>query len=337
MISLIYSGCPDILSQNMEQLLNEIKIAYIDSGINQVLLEIPADARNGPYAMHYNQGEEFFIELGSPVFVPRLPIHHDIRKPVPDANYATAVRDIVAQLAKNLPECFTGLTYFFDPAEILKPCFYRLYKADNDVYLYLLRVDLLPRPFDSETLEAGTNDLTPAYSARRIYMESEIIPLEAVMWESGRVKAFRIRQLISQTWIGETGKGYRVRGIWMDSDLSKFFTKLFVPPGKRVYPFYPLFCKYMTLCATSPILSSDGRRKMIPLLHRAVQFLTPEISRIQESLKNDKFTESMPHFTALRNRVPESWKAPLSHFSIEAYLNEREQKEYSLDYANDTA
>ncbi len=316
----------------MEQLLNEIKIAYIDSGINQVLLDIPANAGNAPYLMHFNQGEEYFIELGSPLFVPRLPIHHDIRRQVPAADYAIAIKDVVNQLVTMLPECFAGLTYFFDPAEILKPCFYRLYKVENEVYLYLLRIDLLPRPFEAETMEPGTNDLTQSYAARRIYMESEIIPLEAVMWEAGRVKAFRIRQMISQTWIGESGKGYMVRGVWMDADLSKFFTKLFLPAGKRIYPFYPLFCKYKTLCATSPILSSDGRRGMIPLLHRAAQFLAPEISRIQDVLRNSRFQESMPDFVALRERIPDTWRAPLSRFKLEAYLNHREQKEYSLEH-----
>jgi len=320
----------------MEQLLNEIRIAYIDSGINQVILDIPESARNGPYGMRFNQGEEYFVELGTPLLVPHLPIHHDIRRAVPDADYATAVRDVTRQLASILPECFLGLTYFFDNAEILKPCFYRLYKADEEVYLYLLRVDLLLRPFDAETREPGSNDRTPAYSTRRLYLESELIPLEAVMWEAGRVKAFRIRQLISQTWIGETGKGYLVRGVWMDTDLSKFFTKLFLPAGKRVYPFYPLFCKYKTLCATAPLLSSDGRRKFIPMLHRAAKFLAPEIGRIQDVLRDGKFSESLPDFAALRERVPEQWKAPLARFSVEAYLNDREQKEYSLDYANDT-
>ncbi|MBN2874263.1 MAG: hypothetical protein JXM71_04135 [Spirochaetales bacterium] len=320
----------------MEQLLNEIKISYIDSGINQMLLTIPEGARNAPYGMRYNQGEEFFIELSSPLFVPKLPIHHDIRKPIPDAHYIGIIRDVLSQLSSILPECFSGLTYFFDPAEILKPCFYRLYKADNDVYLYLLRVDLLPRPFDAETLESGTNDTTQAYSTKRLYLESEIIPLEAVMWESGRAKAFRIRQMISQTWIGETGKGYLVRGIWMDSDLSKFFTKLFVQPGKRIYPFFPVFCKYKTVCATSPILTSDGRRSFIPFLHHAIKFLEPEISRIQETLRDKKFSESLPEFEALRNRVPEAWKATLARFGTEAYLNDREQKEYALSYGIDS-
>ena len=316
----------------MEQLLNEIRISYIDPGVNQIILGIAEDKRNSPYGMRFNQAEDYFVELASPLFVPRLPIHHDIRRPIPDANYATAIRDIIEQLCTLLPECFSGLTYFFDPAENLKPCFYRLYKAENEVYLYLLRIDLLPRPFDAETLEAGTNDTTQAYSTRRLYMESELIPLEAVMWESGRAKAFRIKQMISQTWIGETGKGYLVRGIWMDSDLSKFFTKLFLPAGKRVYPFFPLFCKYKTVCATSPILTSDGRRKLIPLLHHAVKYLAPEISHIQEILRNQKFSDTMPEFIELRDKIPESWKAPTANFYVSAYLNDREQKEYALTH-----
>lgn len=317
----------------MEQLLNEIRISYIDPVVNQILLGIPAGARNAPYSMRFNQGEEYFVELGMPLIVPHLPIHHDIRKPVPDASYMAVINDVVRQLTGILPECFTGLTYFFDPAEILKPCFYRLYKAENDVYLYLLRVDLLPRPFDAETIEQGTNDVTQAYSTRRLYMETEIIPLEAVMWESGRVKAFRIKQMISQTWIGETGKGYLVRGIWMDTDLSKFFTRLFLPTGKRIYPFFPLFCKYKTVCATSPILTSDGRRALLPFFHRSVRFLAPEITRIQEILRDTKFSDTLEEFVALRNKVPESWKAVLAGFSVNAYLNDREQKEYSLDHA----
>lgn len=321
----------------MEQLLNEIRISYIDSATNQTILEIPEDARNGPYGMRFNQAEEYFVELATPLFVPRLPIHHDIKRPIPDAQYATAIKDVVLQLTKLLPECFAGLVYFFDPAEILKPCFYRLYKVDNDIYLYLLRLDLLPRPFEVETIEAGTNDMTQAYSSHRIYIESEILPLEAVMWESGRVKAFRIKQLISQTWIGETGKGYLVRGVWMDTDLSKFFTKLFIPSGTRIYPFYPLSCKYKTICAMAPILTSDGRRKLIPLLHRATQFLIPEMSIIQDVLKTVKFNESLEQFVTLKKRIPEAWQTSLSGFSVEAYLNEREQKEYSLNHGNESA
>ncbi|MBP7263912.1 MAG: hypothetical protein KBB32_07025 [Spirochaetia bacterium] len=318
----------------MEQLLNEIRIAYIDASVNAAISTV--SGQNVPYAMRLTQGEEYFVELPTALAVPRLPIHHDIRRSVPDAPYISSIRDVVAQLASILPECFDGLTYFFDPAEILKPCFYRMYKVDDDVYLYLLRLDLLPRPFESDVVQPGTNDLTAAYTTRRVFLESELIPLDAVMWESGRVMAFRIRQLVSQTWIGETGKGYMVRGIWMDSDLSKFFTKLFLEPGRCIYPYYPLFCKYKTLCAFPPVLSPDGRRSFVPLLHYAVKRLKPEMDAVQKALRNSSFSEDMEEFRSLGGSIPDTWKALLSRFTVHPYLNDRDQKEYALDHAETT-
>lgn len=319
----------------MEQLLNEIRVQHVEPSVNSLISGLTEDAPNAPYAMRFNQNEDYFIELDAPLLVPRLPIHHDFRQTVPPAAYLQSLREIMKQLLAKLPGCFAGLTYFFDPGEILKPCFFHLYRAGDEIYLYLMRIDLLPKPFESETIEAGTNDVTPAYATRRLYVESELVPLESVAWDGPRPTAFRIRQIISQTWIGETGKGYLVRGIWMDTDLSKFFTKLFVPEGKRFYPFYPLFCKYKTVCCMSPVLSSGGRRSMIPVLHRALGFLVPEMAAIQDLLRNQDFAESIPEFKVMRTLVPEDWKRHLSRFSVESYLNHREQKEYGLDYAGD--
>lgn len=320
----------------MEQLLNEIRVNYIDPGVNELLSSLVGaeQAQNSPYAMRYNHAEEFFIELASPVTVPSLRIHHKVSDPLPTAPYVHAVRDVVRQIAEQLPEAFAGVTYFFDSAEILKPCFYRIYKIESDIYLYLLRIDLGLRPLEGEILEPGNNDRTPAYATKHLYLESELIPLEAVMWEAGRARAFRIRQLISQTWIGETGKGYLVRGIWMDSDLSKFFTKLFLPDGKRCYPFFPLYCKYKTVCAAVPILSAEGRRRTVPLLHFALRSLAPEMETIQNVLRTASFSEGLPDFMRIKAAIPQQWKEGLGRFSIRAYLNEREQKEYSLSYAN---
>jgi len=316
----------------MEQLLSEIRISYADQEVNRLLASIPGDAQNTPYSMRFNQSEEYFVELGRPVVIPHFSIHHDVRQSVPSAVYIYALREVVSQLTNLLPDCFHGLTYFFDPAEILKPCFFRLYKVEGNTYLYLLRIDLLARPLEGEILERGDNDTTSAYSSTRLYMESELIPLSAVMWENGRIRAFRIRELISQTWIGETGRGYLVRGIWMDSDLTKFFTRLFMITGRRLYPFYPLYCKYKTICAMAPVLGSEGRRTMLPLLHRCIQFIQPELGQIQSAIKSTPFSESLPAFGTLRNRIPEAWRTALRPFRSEAYLNEREQKEYILHH-----
>jgi hypothetical protein len=315
----------------MDELLNEIRVVYPDAEINSVLAAIPDHARGVSCAVRYNHSEELFLELGADVIMPRFPIHHDIHSDVPSAPYAYALRDLVRQLADLLPEVFRGLTYYFDPSEPLKPRFYRLYKVENSIYLFLLRVDLIFRHFQGEIVEAATNDVTPAFRTRRLFVESEFIPLEAVMWELGKARAFKVRQLISNTWIGETGRGYLLHGIWMDNDLSKFFSKIVLPTGVRTYPFYPLFCKYKTVCAEVVPPGIERRKRILPLLHRAIAFLSPEMERIQNSLKESDFSETMPEFIELRDRVPPSWKEILKGVSMRSYLNERDMKEYALE------
>ncbi|MCK7508861.1 MAG: hypothetical protein MZV70_35770 [Desulfobacterales bacterium] len=120
------------------------------------------------------------------------------------------------------------------------------------------------RPLDTELVEAGTNETTPSYRTRRLYLESELIPREGIEREEGRARAFRVRQLVSNTWIGETGKGYQVRGIWMDADLSKFFSKLFLPEGKRVFPSCPSSASTKTVCVLSCPCRKGASRKRSP-------------------------------------------------------------------------
>jgi hypothetical protein len=311
--------------------MNEIRVAFPDPEINGLIEAIPEAATDLDFLIHYSQNEELFLELGAELLVPRFPIHHDVRKDEPSAPYAYAMRDVVRQLVEMLPASFTGLTYFFDPLESHKPRFYRLYKIEDATYLYMLRVDLMYRPFEAEIVESGSNDVAPAFRTKRIFMESELIPLDAVMWEQGRAKAFKVKQLVSNTWIGETGRGYQVHGVWMDDDLSKFFSKLVLPSGARTYPFYPLFCKYKTVCAESPSPSPEYRKLMLPLLHRSISFLAPEIERIQNSLRNQPFSEKMPEFEELRARIPASWRDALGGVSTKAYLNARDMKEFSLE------
>ena len=315
----------------MDELLNEIRVAYPDAEINAVLSAIPEDARGVTSAVRYNHSEELFLELGAEIIMPRFPIHHDVHSDLPSAPYAYALRDLVRQLAETMPEVFRGLTYYFEPSEPLKPRFYRLYKVENSIYLFLLRIDIIFRHFHGEIVEAATNDVTPAFRTHHLFMESEFIPLEAVMWELGKARAFKVRQLISNTWIGETGRGYLLHGIWMDNDLSKFFSKLFLPEGVRTYPFYPLFCKYKTVCAEVVPPDFERRKRILPLLHRAISFLTPEMERIQNSLKAESFLETMPGFVELRSQVPASWKEILKGVSVRSYLNDREMKEYALE------
>jgi len=314
----------------MEQLVNEIRPGYADRIINETLATL-RPSKEIPFTLHFNQGEEFFIRLSEPVVVPSFPIHHDVRQGNPSVEYATALRDFIDHLLPAAPPFFSDLTYFFDPAEIQKPCFYRIYKIENSYYLYLLRINLLYRPLESEELQRGTNDRTAAYRSNRLYLESDVIPLVSVITELGKIVAFTIKQTISQTWIGETGKGYLVRGIWTDMELTKFFTKLFMPPGKRTYPYYPFTCKYKTLCLSILDPRPEGRKALVPLLHGALQFLLPDMEKIQQALTTESFSENLPLFKEIRARVPPTLVTPWTNITVTPYLNENEQKEFRIE------
>jgi hypothetical protein len=137
--------------------------------------------------------------------------------------------------------------------------------------------------------------------------------------------------MISSTWIGETGRGYRVQGIWMDQDLTKFLSKLFIPPDIRIHPYYPFSCKYRSICYFPFIPAEEGRRKGLPLLHRAISLLTPHIEEIEKVLKKNTFSEDLPLFRKIREEIPRDWKEMFAPLKMRAYLNEQEMKEYMFE------
>lgn len=316
----------------MEAILNEIRLAFSDSQINAKAAGVSPTALDTPKRMCFGENEEFFLELPQEVEIPSFPIHHDVRNPEPSPIYLASLRLTMDRMLRLFPATFRDLSHLFEPSETLKPAFYHLYKVQNAVYLFILRLDLLNRPLETNLVTAGTNSTTPVYKTRRIYLESELIPLESIEREDNRIHAFRVRQLISNTWIGETGKGYQVRGIWMDSDLSKFFSKLFLPEGKRVHPFLPFFCKYKTVCAFVPVPEAASRKRALPVLHRALEFLRPEMEHIEAYLKNHAFSEADEDFRTVRDRIPSTWKELYRDVSVSPYLNARDRKEYELVY-----
>jgi hypothetical protein len=179
-----------------------------------------------------------------------------------------------------------------------------------------------------EVEEQGSNDVSPRYRTDRLYVEADIVPLEDIVERAAQTKAFVIEQVVSQTWIGETGRGYFVQGIWLDRDLTKFFSKLFLPPGKRTYPYYPFTCKYRSICYTALELTPERRGRETALLAAARSFIKPHIEDIQEALKGASFDESLPAFTKLKEQVDERWYEPFQRLRVRAYLNEADMKEF---------
>lgn len=313
----------------MEQVSNEIRVGFADQGMNALLEKIGAEQR--PFSRHFSQGEDFFLQLNDAYAVPPFHIHHDVRQLQPSNAYVAGLKTVMEQIACRVPQVLKELSYFFDPSDILRPCFFHIYRLKDSLYLYLLRIDLMMRASESTVLERGTNDCTPRYACQRLFLEPTIIPLEEVVRVDGRIQGFRIRQTISQTWIGEFGRGYFQQGIWMDADLTKFFTRLFLPADKRTYPFFPFLCKWKTMCQSIIRLSPECRAASLPNLHRSLEFIQPVMERIQQEMRGASFSEKMEVFQELKRQVPASWYDEWRNLKVEAYLNDSGMKEFRIE------
>lgn len=314
----------------MEQIGNEIRLYSTIKEINTLLKNV--DGKERGYTRHYNQNEEFFIKLSKSFTIPQFPIHHEVTNPKPKAEYVSALTTFLGQVVPLIPSVFTRMTYFFDPAEIFHPSFYQILKYKEQIYLNLLRLDLTYRPNDSKLLKRGTNDRTNLFSTRNLFMEFDLLPLQKIIGEKGIAKSFIVKQNISRTWLGETGKGYHIEGIWMDTELTKFLSKLFIPEGKTTYPYYPFTCKYQTMCHTLFNFSPEGRKKHLIYLHKAEEIVLPEIDKIQNALKNTAFSQDLPEFRQLKTKVPLYWKNVWKQITVNRYLNDNDMKEFSIEF-----
>lgn len=312
----------------MEKVFGEIRVDTTDSMING-LLRRKSDSAVG-YSRHFNQSEDFFLRLGQEFQVPSFSIHHDVNSLAPESTYQERLRGFLSRLQQLIPGVFEGLTYFFDPAEILRPGFYQIYRVSGVHYLYLLRLDLTFRPQSHVVIEKGTNDTTPVYRTSNLIVEAIVIPLREVRTGDETPAVAVVEQMISDTWIGETGRGYFIQGIWMDADLNKFFTKLVIPQGKRIYPYYPFTSKYRTICHHPIGISSSERREAIPRLHRFIDFLKPHVQDIQSILREQEFSPDLALFKDLKGQTPRDWNGWFDGITMDVYLNEQEMREFEV-------
>jgi hypothetical protein len=106
----------------MKLTAGEVRLTSSDAEIN-AMLQRPAPDAVG-FSRHFSQGEDFFIRLGRSFVVPSFSIHHDINENRPDRGYLQTLRTLIDTLQQLAPEVFDGLTYTFDPAEVLRPTFF---------------------------------------------------------------------------------------------------------------------------------------------------------------------------------------------------------------------
>ncbi len=313
----------------MVQSADEIKVVFTDKEINALLKE--SAAAEVSYSRHFNQNEEFFINLQKEIVFPSLPIHHDVRDLNPGSRYLEKLKDLIKAVRMQAADVLQDMTYLFDPRDVLRPQFFQIYRAQEQQYLYLLKLDLVFKPQEHEVIEKGNNDITPRYRSRKLPIEALFIPLSGISAENDKIRSFRIRQSVSSTWIGETGRGYFVQGIWMDYDLTKFFSKLLVPEKKRLYPYYPFSCKYRAICHNLVFLDPENRKKSLPSLIRAIQYLEPGIPEMQEALRSQEFSTELPAFRRIKTQIPAQVQNIWNDYSVELYLNKRDMKEYRIE------
>lgn len=312
----------------MDQILNTVTIRRTDNQINKIIEK--CKEHRGKYTMHFTQNEEFFLKTGKTFSIPHLKIHHDINNPEPENSYmdmlATFLNDVIPFIAPVIEDT----EYYFDPAEPLRPVFYRLYQIDGRQYLYMARLDLSFKPHDCEITEMGNNDITHLFETQSIFLDADILPVEKIHELKNGRREYHIRQSVSQTWIGETGRGYFIQGIWMDSELTKFFTRLFLPDNLLTYPYYPFQCKYRTLSYFPPVFGTAGRKKGAEILDRAYNFISPAMREIEVELRDNVFSSDLGLFRKLKESVNSEWYSDFSTLGIKRYLNAKGMKEYEL-------
>lgn len=313
----------------MEPITKKFYLRHIDEALNGTIKKRLAGKKNSPFTRCYTQSEEFFLKLDRPFKVPSLPVHHDVEKHIPEAGYAKKIREFILSAAEALPELFDGLTYIFDPEDIHGIKFFKLYKIERTSYLYVLRLDLLFRDGYSRIITQGSNDTTPAYETEALFLEAFFVP--ALKSRENETECIKVRETLNETWLEEKGRGYFVQGVWMDNELSKFFTKLFLPEGKSLYPFYPFVCKYKTVCQNILDFTPGGRKAALPYLHRALRFLSPKMDDIQRALRDTSFSNELKIFKTLKAGLPSYWQNTWKKVISEGYLNANDMREFTIE------
>jgi hypothetical protein len=314
----------------MNEPYGTININYVDNEINSLISSNRAEEIQ--YTRHFNHNEEFFLCLKTEYIVPQISIHHDVAVTIPHKDYLDKIKEVLEQLLKLAPHIFLDVTYFFNPAENLKIYFFRLYRMDEERYLYLFSIDLSFKAQDCIIIDKGTNDLTPRYRTRQLFVDALMVPLKDVLVINNKIHSFIIHQTISDTWIDEEGDFYHKRGIWIDQDLTKFFSKVFLQKDKNIYPFYPFVCRYNTMCQFMIKFMPEHRTDVLPYLHRAIRFLDPYYKTIHAEIVEKRFSEDLNIYQCLKTKLSAFWNSFYDKIKIEVYLNHNDMREFRVEF-----
>jgi hypothetical protein len=234
---------------------------------------------------------------------------------------------LVGAWADLVPGLFQGLSWYFDPKDLFHPAFAQVLASRDKRYLFLLRPDLTFRGRHAEMIERGGNDVTARYSTRHLFVEAEVLPLDTWVTRDLEKRLF-LAKLFTETWEGESGRGYSLTGRWIDQEITRLMTRAALPPGTRSFPHYPLRCRFETLSARCVTPTAEGRKRAAAVLDAAWPLVAPWAGRIQADLKADPYREDHPLVESLRRAWGDRLASRWGGFRIEPYLNSQDQKEY---------
>ncbi len=144
-------------------------------------------------------------------------------------------------------------------------------------------------------------------------------------------ETLRIREVFSETWVGETGRGYFVQGIWIDRDLTRFLSAAVTPRGHRLYPYFPVSCKYRSLGIALVEFAAEALEGYASLLTGVCESIEPRAREIEAALKEQDYDPKMPLLEELRNQMAPELTEPWRRFSTRPYLNDYDMREFALE------
>lgn len=305
----------------MSRNTSKIDISIHDPNINQILKKNDQNEQKTLPDLHYNRNEDQFIILPQEITYPSLPVHHDIENKTPPEGYISMLTKLVLTIQSLVPSLLRNMTWYFDPVIIHNPTFYQIIPAHSGFFLKQTILDLSFKPIESNIIVQGSNTHTHTFSSNRLYFETDYFPLKDYTLNSTELN---LNQTIPATWKGESGQGYMIHGIWMDADINKFFSKLILKEGLRNYPYYPFTCKQHCISMNAYYFTNPH------LLESLTNIILPNLESILDDLHNTAFSELMPLFKKLKQSIPHELMSPWDNLKITPYLNDFDQKEYSV-------
>lgn len=274
----------------------------------------------------FNEEGRFFFRVPIAISIPSFPVHHDLHNETPPDDYTARLVSILNELTAQVPELFAGTRMYFDPARAFQPFFQRLLSTSAPPMALRVQLDLRVQPEHDQIIRSADNDYTAEYITRDIYADAELVPVK----EDG----LTIEQLLNPTWIGERGRGYTAQGIWIDRDITRFFTALVEPAPARLYPYYPFSSRFRSLTHRPPSWKQRDVELSTERLRQMSAAVVPLIPDIEHTFRTRSFSRDLPLLQELSGCIPPWIRESFEGVRCRRSLTSDGQMEYTLERAS---